>query len=107
MGSARRLYVLQGSMRVAECGVDHREGSERKMPVVRRLLNAREQPGRVISLSRRGVNPGHGADDARLGFGTKQSGKTKVLEGRGILSEYGEGSGRRSVQVPAMRVQLK
>src|SRR5690242_9013040 len=107
MRRASRFNVVQGPMCVAECGVDHREGGERKTSVGRRLLEACEQPGSAVSLSCHGVNPGHGTNDARLGFGAKHPGKTEVLQGRGVLAKNCEGPGCRGVQVPAMRVQLK
>ena len=106
MRSASRLHVVQGSMRVAECGVGHREGGERKMSTARRLLDAREQPGSAVSLSCRGVNPGDSTNDARLGLGAEHPGKTEVLQGRGVLAKKCEGPCCRGVQVPAMRVLL-
>ena len=77
------------------------------MSAGRRRLESREQPGSAVSLSCHGVNPGNGANDARLGFGAKYPGKTEVLQGRGVLAKNCEGSGCRGVQVPTMRVQLK
>ena len=71
------------------------------------FIDAGEQPGSAVSLSCHGVNPGDGANDAYLGFGAKYPGKTEVLQGRGVLAKNCEGPGRRGVQVPAMRVQLK
>ncbi len=107
MRSASRLNVVHGSVRVAECGMDQREGGERKMSACRRLLDAREQPGSSVPLSCHGVNPGGGAHDDRLGLGAKHPGKTEVLQGRGVLAKNCEGPGCHGVQVPAMRVHLK
>ena len=107
MRGASGLHIVQGSMRVAESSVDHREGRKSKMSAGWHLLDAREQPGGAVSLSCHGVNPGKGRNDARLGFGAKHPGKTEVLQGCGVFTKNCEGPGCRDVQVPAMRVQLK